>query len=192
MTVFSTVILPEQIGPLTPDHCTLILGITWLLASIGCIALIDKVGRKPLLYLSSIGISLSMLPTAAWYYFDRETATDVTEVNWVPFAGFLGFAVTLSLGLGTIAPAYKGEMFPSNLKGQASALTSMIICVAATISTALFPILTSSVGLYANFLLFALTGPVNFIFTYYCVIETKGKTLQMIQAELNGETLEKI
>ncbi|CAH0392206.1 unnamed protein product [Bemisia tabaci] len=192
LTVFSTVILPEQIGPLTPDHCTLILGITWLLASIGCIALIDKVGRKPLLYLSSIGISLSMLPTAAWYYFDRETATDVTEVNWVPFAGFLGFAVTLSLGLGTIAPAYKGEMFPSNLKGQASALTSMIICVAATISTALFPILTSSVGLYANFLLFALTGPVNFIFTYYCVIETKGKTLQMIQAELNGETLEKI
>ncbi|CAH0392210.1 unnamed protein product [Bemisia tabaci] len=185
LAAFSTVILPNRIGPLTADHCTFFMGVNWLVASVCCTCLIDKVGRKPLLYLSGIGIFVSMFPTAAWYYLDRETSTDVTRVNWVPFAGFLLFGFTMDIGLGCIAPIYTGEMFPSNLKAQAAALSNMVASISSTLSTALFVVISEKVGLYANFLVFASVGIVVLLFTYFCVIETKGKSLQMIQEELH-------
>ncbi|CAH0392212.1 unnamed protein product [Bemisia tabaci] len=191
LSAFSTVILPAHAGPLTADQCTLLLGAAWLISSLCCSALIDRLGRKPLLYFSSLGILVSMLPTAVWYYLDRETSTDVREVEWVPFAGFLLFGLTFSAGLGSIGPAITGEMFPSHLKGQASALTTITAAASSSLSIALFSALDARVGMYANFLIFAAVGPVSGVFTYFCVIETKGKSLQMIQAELNGEKVEK-
>ncbi|CAH0392208.1 unnamed protein product [Bemisia tabaci] len=188
MAAYSTVVLPQRLGPLTADHCTLIIGIVWFLSSLGCSTLVDKLGRKPLLYVSSIGILASMLPTSAWYYLDKETTMDVTWINWVPLAGFLLFGVTVNVGLGSIAPTYMGEMFPSNLKAEASALTIMAVSVSSSVSIAVFALLTAHVGLYANFLVFAAVGAVNWVFTYFCVIETKGKSLQLIQDELHGGT----
>nr|XP_018906908.1 PREDICTED: facilitated trehalose transporter Tret1-like [Bemisia tabaci] len=185
---FSTVILPERTGLLTADHCTLIMGIVWLLASMCCSALIDKLGRKPLLHISSIGIFASMIPTAVWYYLDRETSTDVTRVNWVPFAGFLVFGFTVSIGIGPIAAMYPGEMFPSHLKAQASALSNMVSSISATLSTVMFVTINAHIGLYANFFVFAAVGIVNLVFTCFCVIETKGKSLQMIQEKLKHGT----
>nr|XP_018906907.1 PREDICTED: facilitated trehalose transporter Tret1-like [Bemisia tabaci] len=187
IVAFSTVLLPSHIGALTNDNCTIIMGVALLSASLCCSAIVDTVGRKPLLYLSSIGMFTSMLPTAVWYYLDRETSTDVSGVNWIPLAGLLCFAVTFSVGLGPIMQIYAGEMFPTDLKGHACALATMNQAVSAVIVTQIFVALTVYVGLYANFVLFAAMALVNLGFTYFCVIETKGKTLQMIQAELNGE-----
>ncbi|XP_018897978.1 facilitated trehalose transporter Tret1 isoform X2 [Bemisia tabaci] len=187
MKAFSSIILPPKLGPLTTDHCTIIIGFVWMFSSLICTGLIDKAGRKPLLYASSLGIFVSMLWTGIWYYLNDNTDIDVSSFKWLPLAGFLVFGVTFSFGLGPIVKIYQGEMFPNNLKGMASALTAIIAAFASSVSTGMFPILTETIGMYANFLIFSAVGLVNFLFTYFYVIETKGKSLQEIQAELNGE-----
>nr|XP_018906911.1 PREDICTED: facilitated trehalose transporter Tret1-like [Bemisia tabaci] len=188
MMAFSSVVLPET-GALNSDHCTIIMGIVWMVSCLGTSGLIDKAGRKPLLYVSSIGIGVSMLWTGVWYYLDENTTYDVTGWNWLPLAGFLAYGCTFSLGLGPLSSTYQGEMFPSNLKGQASAITTITTALASAISTGLFAVLSKNVGVYMNFYIFSAVGFINFFFTYFYVIETKGKSLQMIQAELNGEEI---
>lgn len=127
-----------------------------------------------------------MIPTGVWYYLDRETTTDVSRYNWVPFAGFVVFGFTYSVGIGCVAAILQGEMFPSNLKGPASALTAINAATSSAISTGLFVLLTTHVGVYMNFFVFAMAAIIALFFTKFYAIETKGKSLQMIQDELYG------
>nr|XP_018900261.1 PREDICTED: facilitated trehalose transporter Tret1-like [Bemisia tabaci] len=191
LMAYSSVILPSKVGPFTSDNCTLIMGIVWLGSALICSVLVDRVGRKPLLYFSSIGIFVSMLPTSLWYYLDRETSTDVSGANWVPLAGVLIFGLTFTMGLGAIPSIYQGEMFSSSLKGIGSALTVGVCAGSSALSVSVFAVLVKFVGLYAPFLLFAAVGPATFLFVYYFVMETRGKSLQAIQDELRGEELDR-
>nr|XP_018909924.1 PREDICTED: facilitated trehalose transporter Tret1-like [Bemisia tabaci] len=191
MKAFSSVVMP-RVGILSPDHCTIIMGVVWTVSSFICTALIDRAGRKPLLYASSLGIFVSMLWTSVWFYLNDKTDVDVSHLSWLPLAGVLVYGCTFSFGLGPITKLYPGEMFPSDVKGQAAALTVMIAAFSSSVSTGLAPILNEHFGVYSNFLIFSLIGLINLLFTYFCVVETKGKSLQLIQAQLRGERLDEI
>nr|XP_018906439.1 PREDICTED: facilitated trehalose transporter Tret1-like [Bemisia tabaci] len=181
---YLTLIIPSQVGPLSPEHCTLITGVVLWLSVFVATSLIDRVGRKPLFVISNIGIIITMTITGVWYFLNVHSDMDLSSTTWIPFSGLLLYGVSFCLGVGPIASLYQGEVLPSNIKARASTVTAIISAFASILNTTLFAICASYIGMYINFFLFALTSVFALYFAQYHFIETKGKTLQEIQEEL--------
>ncbi|XP_022207023.2 solute carrier family 2, facilitated glucose transporter member 10-like [Nilaparvata lugens] len=107
--------------------------------------------------------------------------------NFIPFLFTLIFSVLFSIGLGPIALLLPSELFPANVKAKASAVASICQAAAAFLSNIIWLDVVESVGLYMNFFIFAAVSLAFYVFSIFFFIETKGKTLEEIQDELNSE-----
>nr|XP_018913137.1 PREDICTED: facilitated trehalose transporter Tret1-like isoform X1 [Bemisia tabaci] len=184
---YQSVILPGMVGPLTSEGATLVIGVVLLMAGTASAFLIDKVGRIILLNLSYVGVVLSMIPTALWFYFNKtDEPADVEYVNhynWVPFFGFIAFIVCHAMGLGPVGNIYPGEVLPLSIKADAMALVVSLAALFTAINTEIFAFFNAYIGMYANYFSYAVVAVVGALFTRLYIVETKGKSLQAIQEE---------
>uniref|UniRef100_A0A1B6DV63 Major facilitator superfamily (MFS) profile domain-containing protein n=1 Tax=Clastoptera arizonana TaxID=38151 RepID=A0A1B6DV63_9HEMI len=193
MAFASTTLPKNAFKSLGPNECVIFLGLTWVLSAIVSSILVDKLGRKILLTVSSMGCGVAMLFAGLWFYYDQETNVDVSQINWVPFTTFIMHGVLYSLGLGPIGMGIKGEMFTANIKALTSAITSIVLALSSMILNKVYLILADTVGMYVNYWIFSISCFMAALFTIFVVVETKGKTLQQILDELNEKkTLRKI
>lgn len=95
-----------------------------------------------------------------------------------------------SIGLNPIVTTVKGEVFSACIKGVASAITTLMLALASFILNKSYQMIADYIGMYMNYWLYALGCVLAVIFTVTYVVETKGRTLQEIQDELNGANCE--
>jgi SP family facilitated glucose transporter-like MFS transporter 8 len=116
----------------------------------------------------------------------QEQEYDVSSISWLPLASVAVFIVVFSMGFGPIPWIMLGELFPSNVKGIASAVTAASSWILAFAVTKTFQNLLDGLGSPITFWLFAMMCIAGTVFTAVLVPETKGKDLQEIQLELSG------
>ncbi|XP_054270581.1 facilitated trehalose transporter Tret1-2 homolog [Macrosteles quadrilineatus] len=185
MMAFASTTLPKDaFSSFGPSECVIVLGITWVSSAILSMQLVDRLGRKVLLSVSSFGCGCAVLLAGVWFYLDSATSVNVRGVSWVPFTCFLLHALLYSLGLGPIGMAIKGEVLAANIKANASAITSIVLALSALFLNRVYLFLADSIGMYVNYWMFAAACFIACGFTLLVVVETKGKTLQEIQDEL--------
>lgn len=80
-----------------------------------------------------------------------------------------------------------GEIFPTNLKSVASALTASFCWILGFVLTKLFASVNEAIGIYSTFWIFAVFCILALLFTAFILPETEGKTLQEIQDMLHGK-----
>ena len=97
------------------------------------------------------------------------------------------FIIVFSMGFGPIPWMMFGELFPSNVKGIASAVSAAFNWILAFAVTKSFQNLLDLLGLPATFWLFAVMCIAGTIFTAVLVPETKGKDLEEIHLQLGGK-----
>lgn len=176
----------KEAGGFSPSLSTIIYFSVQLVLSAISSFIVDFCGRKPLLIVSIIGTALALLANGIYLYLPK-IGIDTTEFSFVPLIALLSFVVAFSIGLQTIPLLMMGEIFPTNVK--AFALCSMDIYYSVIVTcTSKFFHHTKNVGMHVPF--FAFTGccVLGLIFILFYVPETKGKTLEDIQAELQGKT----
>lgn len=154
-------------GGMTSDEYTILFGAIIFVFTFVSAALIDKIGRRPLILLSCAGCGICHFITCIFFYIKP------TNINWIPFVSITAFSMLYSLGLGPIVNTLQGELFPPNIKGLASSLTTIVHAVASFTVTKLFQVIRDSVGIYLNFLVFAIACTISTIFAYKLVPETK-------------------
>ncbi|XP_075226868.1 facilitated trehalose transporter Tret1-like [Lycorma delicatula] len=188
MLAYSSITLPATGGGLGPEEYMVLFGLVLTLSNFICLPLIDRLGRKPLLLISCTLLGVLQATTATYYYLDGRPDFDATKLRWIPYTNLLLFAFGYSLGIGIIPSTLLGEVFPANVRSKAAAVSTMFYAFSSFFVNKIFLFVSDNFGIECMFMIFAITNIVAAIFTYFYVIETKGKTLGEIQEILNRKS----
>jgi sugar porter (SP) family MFS transporter len=154
------------------------VGGTNLVFTIVGVFLIDRVGRKPLLYFGSIGTAIALFIVAA----QLDTAhPDGTLI----LLGLLGFIAAFALSQGAVIWVFISEVFPSTVRGKGQALGSSTHWIMAAAITWVFPIFAASLGGWV-FAFFGAMMLLQILFVWKLMPETNGIALEDMDFGLAG------
>ena len=163
---------------------TVITSIVNILTTLVAIALIDKVGRKPLLLIGSTGMAIT-LATMAIIFQSAQLIDGKPHLGDVagPIALVAAnlFVVAFGMSWGPVVWVLLGEMFPNRIRAAALGLAAAAQWAANWAITVSFPQLRDVLGVAYGF--YALCAVLSFIFVWRWVEETKGKTLEDMHRE---------
>ncbi len=146
---------------------------------------IDRIGRRPLLLVGTTGVTLSLIVLGLAYLLPPQTAL----VNFILVAGLMVYIASFAASLGICIWLLNSEVYPLEVRGKGSATGSIThwvldLIIASTVLTLINTITeTGTFGLYAVF------GIIGIIFFFRVVPETKGRTLEEIEEELEKRTV---
>ncbi|HEY9715395.1 MAG TPA: sugar porter family MFS transporter, partial [Chroococcales cyanobacterium] len=167
-------------GKLSSDVQAMIIGFTNLLAVITAMALIDKVGRKTLLLIGSVGCALCMAGVTAIFY----TQQSLSALIWF----LVAYIAFFSFSQGAVIWVYVSEIFPTSVRSKGQALGSSSHWIMNAVISGLFPLVAKSSGAYP-FAFFALMMALQFVIVWFFFPETKGITLEEMEHRLGIEPL---
>ncbi len=149
-----------------------------LLATLVGMSLIDKLGRKTLLLIGSVGTA-ACLAGVAWVFFAQ---SHQSFLLWLLVAYIAFFAISQ----GAVIWVYISEIFPNRVRAKGQALGSSSHWIMNALIAYTFPQLAKSSGAYP-FVLFAAMMVAQFFVVLFFYPETKGVTLEQMQHRLGIE-----
>lgn len=152
------------------------IGVVNLLFTLLGVFLIDKLGRKILMYIGSVGYIISLSLVAMAFFFHWEGMA-------VPIFLFL-FIAAHAIGQGAVIWVFISEIFPNHLRASGQAFGSTTHWVLAAIIPSLIPYLFSTVGAGTVFLFFAVMMVFQLLFVAFMMPETKGISLEELSKKL--------
>jgi sugar porter (SP) family MFS transporter len=154
------------------------IGVTNLVFTFVGLWLIDRLGRRTLLYIGSFGY-IASLGLVAWAFFSGHLAL-------VPICIF-AFIAAHSVGQGTVIWVFISEIFPNRHRAEGQTLGSFTHWIFAALLTTFFPKMVSSFPPGYVFLFFAGMMVLQLVWVKTMVPETKGVPLEQIQKQLGIE-----
>ena len=157
-------------------------GTTNIVSTFIAIALVDKIGRKPLLLVGSIGMFISL--SALTYIFGSAGLDEAGKLalsdNMGTFALIMAnlFVVFFGLSWGPVVWVLLGEMFNNRIRGAALAVAASAQWIANFAITMTFPIMLANIGLAGAYGFYALSALISIFFVAKYITETRGKTLE--------------
>lgn len=149
-----------------------------LLATLLAMSVIDKLGRKTLLLIGSVGTAVC-LAGVAWVFF---TESHRSFLLWL----LVGYIAFFAISQGAVIWVYISEIFPTRVRAKGQALGSSSHWIMNAIIAYTFPQLAKSSGAYP-FVLFSIMMAVQFFVVLFVYPETKGVTLEQMQQQLGIE-----
>ena len=153
------------------------IGFTNLVFTLMGIYLIDRLGRRQLMYLGSFGYIISLGLVAAAFI-----------LNWtgmmVPVFLFL-FIAAHAIGQGTVIWVYISEVFPNHLRGSGQSFGTSVHWILAWLIPSSIPVLFSWVGPGPVFGFFAFMMFLQLLFVHFMMPETKGISLEDLSKKLS-------
>ncbi|XP_021940958.1 facilitated trehalose transporter Tret1-like isoform X2 [Zootermopsis nevadensis] len=111
--VFYTVMIFEAAGStLDGNTSTIIVGVVNFGSTFLATMLIDRFGRKVLLYISSVAMVLSLMVLGTFFYMKDHTDTDVAPYGLLPLVSSVVYVIGFSFGFGPIPWLMMGEILP--------------------------------------------------------------------------------
>jgi len=157
---------------------TVAIGVVNLLFTLVAMWQVDKLGRRPLMLVGSLGLSIAYIVLAL--LLQGQAATLLIS---------LFVLLAIAIYATTLAPVVWvliSEIFPNKIRGTASSVAIVALWIGYFILVFTFPILASKLGTFGPFYFYAVICFLGFWFVRYRVKETKGKTLEELEANLTG------
>ena len=153
------------------------IGVTNLVFTFVGLWLIDRLGRRTLLYIGSVGYILS-LGLTAWAFFTQHYAI-------VP-ACIFAFIAAHAVGQGAVIWVFISEIFPNRHRAEGQALGSFTHWIFAALLTTFFPKMVTAFAPGYVFLFFCGMMVLQLLWVVTMVPETKGVPLEEIQKRLGN------
>lgn len=152
---------------------TVIMGIVNILFTVVAIVTVDRFGRKPLLIIGSIGMAVGAFMVA------------ICD-NWgikgiIPVLSIIVYAAFFMMSWGPICWVLIAEIFPNTIRGQAVAIAVAFQWIFNYLVSSTFPALYEFSPMFA-YSLYGIVCVIAALFVWRCVPETKGKTLEEMNA----------
>lgn len=152
------------------------IGVVNLVFTLIGVFLIDKLGRKILMYIGSVGYIISLTLVAMVFFLHWQGIM-------VPVFLFL-FIAAHAIGQGAVIWVFISEIFPNHLRASGQAFGSTTHWVLAAIIPSLIPFLFSTIGPGVVFLFFAIMMVFQLLFVAFLMPETKGISLEELSKKL--------
>jgi len=158
-------------------------------AVIAALVLVDRIGRKPLLIIGSVGMSITLALVVVAFSTGSLVASagGGTELSMSDGMGLLalisanGYVVFFNFSWGPVMWVMLGEMFPNQLRGSGLAVSGLSQWLSNFLITLTFPLLLASAGLAFAYSLYTLGAILSIFFVRKYVFETKGKELEQME-----------
>lgn len=153
-----------------------VIGSVMVISVIFTILLVDRFGRKSLMLLGTG--SLALIYIVEGFLFGA-------GVQGVPIVLLTLASVALySFTLAPVVWVILSEIYPNRIRGAAMSLSAVVLWIGNFSLTFTFPSIKESLGWSMNFWLYAMICIAGFLVIYYRLPETKGKSLEQIEKEL--------
>ena len=149
-----------------------------LIATLFAMSLIDKLGRKTLLLIGSVGTAICLAGISAIFFLNKHQ----NYLLWLLLV-YIGFFATSQ---GAVIWVYLSEVFPTRVRAKGQSLGSSTHWIMNALISGVFPLWANSSGGFP-FLFFAAMMALQFIVVLYLYPETKQITLEQLQTRLGIE-----
>jgi sugar porter (SP) family MFS transporter len=153
------------------------IGATNLIFTMVAMSVIDKVGRKTLLLIGSVGTAVCLAGVATIFAFDQHQNLLV----WL----LVGYIAFFAASQGAVIWVYISEVFPNVVRAKGQSLGSFTHWVMNALISGIFPLVAARSGAYP-FAFFSTMMIVQFFVVLLIYPETKGITLEEMQKRLGG------
>ncbi|NXL35076.1 GTR6 protein, partial [Glaucidium brasilianum] len=184
---------------LKPEYDAALVGLVRLFSVMIAAVSMDKAGRKILLFVSAgvmlvsnltMGLYIHFVPASQNGTIANKTlvssanlpAEPINYITLIPLLATMFFIMGYAMGWGPITWLLMSEILPLKARGVASGLCVVVSWLTAFTLTYLFLWVVHAFGLEVPFLFFTVICAGNILFTGFCVPETKGRSLEQIEA----------
>ena len=172
----------ESMGVSNNMLFTVIMGVINITFTLVAVFTVEKIGRKPLLIVGSLGMAVGALGVAL--------SNVVTLPAVVPVLSIMVYSACFMFSWGPICWVYMAELFPNTIRSQATAIAVAFQWIFNfTVSSTFVPMYNMKLGAmgesFGHFFAYALYGAICLVaavFVWRLVPETKGKTLEQMTA----------
>jgi sugar porter (SP) family MFS transporter len=161
---------------------TLLVAVTNMLATIIALVLVDRVGRKPLLYAGVSGMTACLILLA---YSFHSPAAFAAAPGVVATICLMIYITCFAFSMGPIAWILVAEVFPLRVRGRGVAAASLGSGASNFLVSITFLSLVDAAGSSLTFLIYAAFCILTLLFVGFIVPETKGRQLETISTEAN-------
>lgn len=178
-----TIFSKAGLGDATSILGTVGIGAVNVIVTIVAINIIDKIDRKRLLIIGNIGMVASLLIMAILIW-----SMGIQSSAWIIVACLTLFIIFFGFTWGPVLWVMLPELFPMRARGAATGMAALVLSIGSLLVAQFFPLLTDVLPVEQVFLIFAAIGIVALIFVIKYLPETRGRSLEEIEAELRSRT----
>ncbi|MBG3874484.1 sugar porter family MFS transporter [Staphylococcus xylosus] len=178
-----TIFNKAGLGNATSILGTVGIGTVNVLITIVAIMIIDKIDRKRLLVIGNIGMVASLLIMAVLIW-----TIGIQSSAWIIVACLTLFIIFFGFTWGPVLWVMLPELFPMRARGAATGVAALVLSIGSLLVAQFFPILTDVLPVEQVFLIFAAIGICALIFVIKYLPETRGRSLEEIEADLRSRT----
>jgi SP family sugar:H+ symporter-like MFS transporter len=163
----------------------IVSGAVSIAACFGTIAVIDKLGRKPLLLIGSAGMAVTLF--AMVYAFSHGTLDPKGNLVLSKDLGTLAvvaanlYVIFFNFSWGPVMWVMLGEMFPNQIRGSALAVSGFVQWFANFLISFSFPVMAAKLGLTISYTFYGVCAVISFFLVKSLVHETRGKELEQME-----------
>src|SRR6266487_3389729 len=139
--------------------------------------LVDRVGRRPLLLAGIAG----MIVTLGVLGLSFRVSNPSGQLAWIAVICLMGYVASFAISLGPIFWLLIAEIYPLKIRGLAEGAAATFNWGSNLIVALTFLTLVEKLGASSTFLLYAVASVASWLFAYYFVPETRGRTLEQIE-----------
>lgn len=158
---------------------TLLVAITNVLATVIALILVDRIGRKPLLYAGVGGMTVSLFVLAAAFHFEVAVGASLGVLATVCLMVYI---TCFAASMGPIAWILVAEVFPLRLRGRGVAAATLGSGISNFLVSMTFLSLIRAAGNSLTFTLYGAFCILTLLFVRFIIPETKGRELESISA----------
>lgn len=158
---------------------TLLVAVVNVLATVVGIMLVDRVGRKPLLYVGVSGMTIALFVLSFAF---SHMATLGASMGIIAMACLMGYIACFAFSLGAIAWILVSEVFPLRVRGRGVAVATLFSGISNFAVSLTFLSLINTLGNASTFAIYGALSVVTLVFVRFAVPETCGRDLESISA----------
>lgn len=158
------------------------VGVVNVIFTLLAMQLIDRAGRRPLLLVSLAGMALSLIVLGLAFSLPQLSGSR----GWIAVVSLMAYVGSFAVGLGPVFWLMLSEIYPLRIRGRAMSVGTAANWSANLIVAVSFLTLTGLMGKAATFWLYAAVSIGAWLFAFFLVPETKGKTLEEIEAYMRS------
>jgi sugar porter (SP) family MFS transporter len=162
---------------------TVSVGAINVLFTVVSIYLIDRLGRKPLLYAGLAGMVLSLFALGLAFHFQQSLGGGL---KWFTMGSLLVYIASFAISLGPIAWLLIAEVYPAHIRGVGMSVATLCNWLFNFIVALTFLTIIDWLGQAGAFWLYAAMGVLGLVFTRFYIPETKGVSLEAIEENLRA------
>ena len=182
---YSSGIFTDAGSTLNPNYATIIVGAVQVIAVLISTLVVDRLGRRILLMASIIFLFLMAFILGVYFYLSENKPEVSKEISWLPLLAVCVFILMFNIGFGPVPWMMLGEVFAPEVKGVAASSAGVLNWLLAFVVTKFYTNLKDAMDASGTFWLYSGFSAIGIFFVYFLVPETKGKSLDDIQRELN-------